>query len=342
MARRKTARPPTPLVGGRRVGVVATDAAGLQYVIPLTTFAAAVGAGDVAGPGSATDLALARFDGATGKLVQNSLILLSDLGALTFPDNVRQTFNPGADAAGLNVGAHASDPGTPVNGDLYYDSANNLLRARINGAWVTLGAAGSIGDLDDLGDVDASAPNDGDVLTFDSGSSEWVPEAPTGGSGSVGDVLDVIFARKTSDESVTSSDVLQNDDELLWAMGANETWEFEIVQFVSSGSNTPDYKNSLNVPASAAVYAGTAALLSNATTTSGSFLAGAGLAFASDAVAFTGQAAVNGFTIMHVFKGLVLNGANAGNATLSWAQNTSNGTATTLKAGSYLIARRVA
>ena len=63
-------------------------------------------------------------------------------GAMTLPDNVRQTFNPGADAAGLNVGSHAGDPGTPSNGDLWYDSVANTLDARINGATVNLGAGG--------------------------------------------------------------------------------------------------------------------------------------------------------------------------------------------------------
>lgn len=63
-------------------------------------------------------------------------------GAITFPDNVRQTFNPGADAAGINVGSIAGDPGTPSNGDLWYDSTANELTARINGANVALGAGG--------------------------------------------------------------------------------------------------------------------------------------------------------------------------------------------------------
>jgi hypothetical protein len=63
-------------------------------------------------------------------------------GAIALPDNVRQTFNPGADAAGLNVGAVASDPGTPSNGDLWYHSGDDELRARIGGATVALGAGG--------------------------------------------------------------------------------------------------------------------------------------------------------------------------------------------------------
>lgn len=97
--------------------------------------------GDVTGPAGATDEALVRFDGATGKILQNSLITLSDLGALTFPDNVRQTFNPGVTVAGLNVGALAGDPSAPINGDLWYDSTGNLLRARINGATISLGGS---------------------------------------------------------------------------------------------------------------------------------------------------------------------------------------------------------
>jgi len=41
------------------------------------------GAGDVAGPGSSTDNALARYDGTTGKLLQDGLVTESDAGALS-------------------------------------------------------------------------------------------------------------------------------------------------------------------------------------------------------------------------------------------------------------------
>jgi hypothetical protein len=41
--------------------------------------------------------------------------------------------------------------------------------------------AGAI-DLDDLGDVNAPTPSDGDVLTWDSTPGEWVPTAPGGGA----------------------------------------------------------------------------------------------------------------------------------------------------------------
>jgi hypothetical protein len=44
------------------------------------------GFGDVVGPASATDNALARFDSTTGKLIQNSTVTLDDTGAITMPE----------------------------------------------------------------------------------------------------------------------------------------------------------------------------------------------------------------------------------------------------------------
>ena len=56
------------------------------YVLTLAggvpTWAAEQFQGDVVGPASATDNALARYDGSSGKLIQNSGITLSDAGAL--------------------------------------------------------------------------------------------------------------------------------------------------------------------------------------------------------------------------------------------------------------------
>lgn len=48
-------------------------------------------------------------------------------------------------------------------------------------AWVTP-SAGALA-LDGLTDVDTTGVADGDVLTYDSGSGLWVPDAPTGGGG---------------------------------------------------------------------------------------------------------------------------------------------------------------
>lgn len=58
-------------------------------------------------------------------------------------DGVTQTFNPDGTNSGLNVGSHTADPSALNNGDIFYESTVNELRARINGVTVSLGAAGS-------------------------------------------------------------------------------------------------------------------------------------------------------------------------------------------------------
>jgi hypothetical protein len=52
----------------------------------LTISSNASGSGDVVGPASATDDALARFNGTTGKLIQSSTATLTDAGLLTVSD----------------------------------------------------------------------------------------------------------------------------------------------------------------------------------------------------------------------------------------------------------------
>jgi hypothetical protein len=47
------------------------------------TISGVTGLGDVAGPASATDNAIARFDATTGKLIQNSVVTIGDTGAAT-------------------------------------------------------------------------------------------------------------------------------------------------------------------------------------------------------------------------------------------------------------------
>ena len=139
----------------------------------------------------------------TETLTNKTLTTPTISGAITFPDNTRQTFNPGADAAGLNVGSHAGDPGTPSNGDLWYDSAANELTARINGSNVALGAGGSgavatdtiwdaKGDLAGGTGANTAAKltvgSNGQVLTADSAETTGMKWAtPSGGGGAIVD-----------------------------------------------------------------------------------------------------------------------------------------------------------
>ena len=63
--------------------------------------------GDVVGPGSATDDALAKYDGTTGKAVQNSNATLTDAGLLTVA-NVAATLNTAAQPNITSLGTIAS------------------------------------------------------------------------------------------------------------------------------------------------------------------------------------------------------------------------------------------
>lgn len=86
------------------------------------------GSGDIVGPGSATDNAVATFSGTTGKLLQNSLAILSVAGALLLPAGTAAlpAFSPLANAGLYSTGANALGLST-----------NSTLRLTIDTAAVT-------------------------------------------------------------------------------------------------------------------------------------------------------------------------------------------------------------
>lgn len=68
------------------------DTAAGKFLKADGTWATPTGAGDVVGPGSATDNAIARFDSTTGKLIQNSAMTCADdlsgeVGYINIPQN---------------------------------------------------------------------------------------------------------------------------------------------------------------------------------------------------------------------------------------------------------------
>jgi hypothetical protein len=96
-------------------GVVVTDD-GVNDRINV----AIANAGDVVGPASSTDNAVARYDGTTGKLIQNSAVIIDDNGHIT---NSEGRFN------GVRYyNASATDPSspTPADGDRYYNTALSM------------------------------------------------------------------------------------------------------------------------------------------------------------------------------------------------------------------------
>lgn len=148
----------------------------------------------------------------------------------------------------------------------------------------------------------------------------------------------VLWARKTVDESITSSTTLQNDDSLLLAVEADAVYEIAGTLFYA-GNVTGDIKVAFTFPTGATLYwAGKGGSEADAGYGGvGASRHSASVADASGtATAFTGST-----TNLAIFiRALLVTSGTSGNLQLQWAQNTSNGTATTVKVGSYLRAIR--
>ena len=140
------------------------------------------------------------------------------------------------------------------------------------------------------------------------------------------------FVRKSANQSLASSKVLQNDTALLFAIGASQTWIFELYIIWESVSGA-DIDFSVTAPAGTTGYWSLHPQW------------GAGNAFQrTDAFTFGTSQPMGGAGAttpqVTLLKGIAVSGATAGNITLQWAQNTSNATATTVLADSWLMATR--
>ena len=107
----------------------------------------------------------------------------------------------------------------------------------------------------------------------------------TGSAALAQDVLNLMtIVRKTADETVNNSAVLQNDDDLLLPIGANEIWRFEFVIYGISNA-TADFKYSLVGPAASNVRWEFTGENESATVVSWNFLAGPTKEYLKSAVA---------------------------------------------------------
>lgn len=123
--------------------------------------------GDVVGPASATDNALARFDTTTGKLIQNSQVLLDDNG----------------NATGLNSVTFDTTPTTPptAEGALYWDNSDSI--QTLNLVMAGGNATQHIGEETYYRVKASSAITNGQVVMFTGtlGSSGGLTAAPATG-----------------------------------------------------------------------------------------------------------------------------------------------------------------
>lgn len=154
--------------------------------------------------------------------------------------------------------------------------------------------------------------------------NEVVVIAPTTG----GIVTKVV--RKTADETIVSSTVLQDDDHLVLAIGANEVWHIRLILLYTSPA-AADIKYSWTIPVGATITWGNMHPVENAYElydTSGTTTAGVSTSGGTRDITFADI--------------IVINGANAGNVQFQWAQNTSNVGNTKVLANSCLIGWKIA
>lgn len=98
------------------------------------------GSGDVVGPASATDNAIARFDATTGKLIQNSSATIDDSGNISALGLALSSMTQGSILFAGASGVLSQD-----NANFYWDDTNNRLGIGINTPSRTLHVYGNTG-----------------------------------------------------------------------------------------------------------------------------------------------------------------------------------------------------
>lgn len=146
------------------------------------------------------------------------------------------------------------------------------------------------------------------------------------------------WALKTSNESVTSSTTLQNDDQLVLPVAANAKYTFEMfLIYDGAGAGLGDLKRDFTGPSGIVMnYANFGPNNSAAGLTQYDVV----MATLTDVSRVLGT---NGATAMTAQpKGYVATSSTAGNLQFRWAQNVSSATATRVLVGSWMKLTRIA
>lgn len=141
---------------------------------------------------------------------------------------------------------------------------------------------------------------------------------------------------KAADESVTNSTTLQNDDHLLLAVAANTNYWVQGF-IIYSADAAADLKINFNGPAGSTFNYVSDAIASAAT---------AGVSAVSRSLQGLGSnpspgGIGSGSNLVFMPKGVLAVGSTAGNLQMQWAQLATSGVATTVRARSLLIIRRL-
>lgn len=162
----------------------------------------------------------------------------------------------------------------------------------------------------------------------------------TAGTALTADNLNEAFGRiivKPSTESVTSSTVLQNDNDFSWSVLASATYVLDSYLIYDGAADTAGgLKMQFTVPTAATFFKWSNYGANSAALTSYNVVA-------EDAAAGSPRGVgTNAGTVMSLApRATLINGANAGTLQFLWAQVTSNATATRILQGSWMRLTRV-
>lgn len=259
------------------------------------------------------------------------------------------TFTPSVDASQVSYTPQYNINWTDSEDPGQVDDALDDLAARVQFLESSGGGGGNaFGTITVSGQSDVVAEQASDTLTLVAGSgislttnagSDSVTITASGGS-TVGDMLDYQMVRKTADETVTSSTALQDDNELAFSVGANETWVSDWILAVD-GATAGDIKIAFNSPAGSTGRWYSHTYDVGATTSSGAQIHNNNTDLTDGGTSTRGTLGAGVSSTIRISL-IIVNGVNAGTVRLRWAQGTSSGTATSVLTNSYLEARRVA
>jgi len=152
------------------------------------------------------------------------------------------------------------------------------------------------------------------------------------------------IVRKTADETVNNSNVLQNDDHLLLTIAANEVWLINLFLLWTSPTTGPYLKTGWSYPTGCSIKWGAEVKVASTNSAYWSYIASGGsksalLTETSTLIDILGaNAAICGLHLTAI----VINGANAGTLNFQWAQGNATAEDTKILANSCLIAHKLA
>jgi hypothetical protein len=148
-------------------------------------------AGSVVGPASATDNAITRFNATTGKLLQNSVVTISDLGAIVAPiassiipfhyDN-QSAFPSAVTYHGAIAHSHADVKMYFAHGGVWLALANasDVPAAQVQSDWNAISGLGVVLNKPTITTIPTQTSNSGKYLTTDGSALSWA--TVTGGA----------------------------------------------------------------------------------------------------------------------------------------------------------------